>query len=101
MSENIGFNLDKAMRFIEFQSPNIIYFEGISTKEGFDYFTSLALKEKTVLTEFYAENIEDLRTKFSHPEFSLFKSMINTLIFIHNKDSIEIFDKESLKRYLI
>ncbi len=101
LSENIGFNLDKAMRFIEFQSPNIIYFEGISSKEGFDYFTSLALKEKTVITEFYAENIEDLRTKFSHPEFSLFKSVINTLIFIHNKDSIEIFDKENLKRYLL
>ena len=38
LNENIGFNLDKAMRFIEFQSPDIIYFEGITTKEGLDFF---------------------------------------------------------------
>ncbi|MBR6297619.1 MAG: Flp pilus assembly complex ATPase component TadA, partial [Candidatus Gastranaerophilales bacterium] len=48
LNENIGFNLDKAMRFIEFQSPDVIYFEGITTKEGLDFFTSLTLKNKTL-----------------------------------------------------
>jgi len=38
INENIGFNLDKALRFIEFQSPDIIYLEGVKTKEAFDYF---------------------------------------------------------------
>ena len=40
MNENIGFNLDKALRFIEFQSPDVIYLEGVKTKEAFDYFSS-------------------------------------------------------------
>ena len=27
LSENVGFNLDKAMRFVEFQSPDVVYLE--------------------------------------------------------------------------
>lgn len=100
LNENIGFNLDKAMRFIEFQSPDIIYFEGITTKEGLDFFTSLTLKNKALITEFLAENMEDLRRKFEFSEFTMFKSVISCLVFIHSKDSIEIFDKTDLEKYL-
>ncbi len=100
LNENIGFNLDKAMRFIEFQSPDILYFEGITTKEGLDFFTSLTLKNKTLITEFLAENMDDLRRKFEFSEFTMFKTVISCLIFIHSKESMEIFDKETLKKYL-
>lgn len=100
LNENIGFNLDKAMRFIEFQSPDIIYFEGITTKEGLDFFTSLTLKNKALITEFLAENMDDLRRKFEFSEFAMFKSVISCLVFIHNKDSIEVFDKNDLAKYL-
>ncbi|MBQ2983319.1 MAG: Flp pilus assembly complex ATPase component TadA [Candidatus Gastranaerophilales bacterium] len=100
LNENIGFNLDKAMRFIEFQSPDIIYFEGITTKEGLDFFTSLTLKNKTLITEFLAENMDDLRSKFEFSEFTMFKSVISTLIFIHNQDSIEVFNRSDLDKYL-
>ena len=100
LNENIGFNLDKAMRFIEFQSPDIIYFEGITTKEGLDFFTSLTFKNKALLTEFLAENMDDLRRKFEYSEFNLFKSVISCLVFIHNKKSIEVFDKNELDKYL-
>ncbi len=100
LNENIGFNLDKAMRFIEFQSPDIIYFEGITTKEGLDFFTSLSLKNKTLITEFLAENMDDLRRKFEFNEFSMFKSAITCLVFIHSKNSIEVFDKKNLEKYL-
>ena len=99
LNENIGFNLDKAMRFIEFQSPDILYFEGINSKEGLDYFTSLVLKDKTIITEFMAENIADLMKKMSLPEFSMFKSLLNCLVFIHSKESIEVFDKAALEKY--
>lgn len=99
LNENIGFNLDKAMRFIEFQSPDIVYFEGITTKEGLDFFTSLTLKNKTLITEFLAENMDDLRRKFEFNEFSMFKSAISCLVFLHNKNSIEVFDKKSLDKY--
>ena len=100
LNENIGFNLDKAMRFIEFQSPDIIYFEGITTKEGLDFFTSLTLKNKALITEFLAENMDDLRRKFEFSEFTMFKSVISCLIFIHGKDSIEVFNKSDLEKYL-
>lgn len=100
LNENIGFNLDKAMRFIEFQSPDILYFEGITTKEGLDFFTSLTLKNKALITEFLAENMDDLRRKFEFSEFNMFKSVISCLIFIHNKESIEVFDKDALSKYL-
>ena len=101
LNENIGFNLDKAMRFIEFQSPDIIYFEGITTKEGLDFFTSLTFKNKSLLTEFMAENIDDLRRKFEFSEFSMFKSVITCLVFLHNKKSIEVFSKKELDKYLL
>lgn len=99
LNEHIGFNLDKAMRFIEFQSPDILYFEGINTKEGLDYFTSLVFKNKTLITEFLAENIADLMKKLSLNEFSMFKSMLTCLVFLHSKDSVEVFDKQALEKY--
>lgn len=101
LNESVGFNMDKAMRFIEFQSPDIVYFEGISTKEGLDFLTSLALQNKTLITEFLADNMEDLRRKFDRSEFSLFKSLITCLVFIHNQNSIEIFDKSAIEKYLL
>lgn len=101
LNESVGFNMDKAMRFIEFQSPDIVYFEGISTKEGLDFITSLTFSGKTLITEFLADNIEDLRRKFDRPEFSMFKSQVSCLVFIHNSNSIEIFDKKALEKYLI
>lgn len=101
LNESVGFNLDKAMRYIEFQSPDIVYFEGIATKEGLDFFTSLTLKNKTLITEFLADNMDDLRRKFAFNEFSMFKSVISCLIFIHNKQTIEFFDKTKLEKYLL
>ena len=101
LNENIGFNLDKAMRFIEFQEPDILYFENITTKEGLDYFSSLVFKNKTLLTEFLSDNIDDLKRKLSYPDFATFKSVISCLIYIHGKDDIEIFDEEKLKQYIL
>ena len=100
LNENIGFNLDKAMRFIEFQQPDVIYFEGITTKEGLDYFSSLVFKDKTLITEFMANNFDDLRKKLSYPEFGMFKSLLSCLVFMHSQDSIEVFDKDALEKYL-
>src|SRR5574344_25793 len=100
INENIGFNLDKALRFIEFQSPDVIYLEGVQTKEAFDYFSSLVFKDKTVITEFMANNMSDLRQKLAFTEFEMFKSLISCMIFIHSQDSIEVFDKTIVQKYL-
>ncbi len=100
LNENVGFNMDKAARFIEFQSPDIIYLEGIKTKESFDYFSSLVFDNKTIIMEFLANNMEDLRYKLSFSDFETLKSIISCMIFIHSKDSIEVFSKETVQKYL-
>ena len=41
LNENIGFNMDKALRFVEFQCPDVIYLEGIKTREAFEFLSEL------------------------------------------------------------
>ena len=100
-NENVGFNMDKAARFIEFQDPDIIYLEGIKSKESFDYFSSLVLDDKTIIMEFLANNMEDLRNKMAFSDFETLKSLISCMIFIHSKDSIEVFDKSTVQKYIV
>ena len=99
-NENVGFNMDKAARFIAFQDPDIIYLEGIKSKASFDYFSSLVYEGKTVIMEFLANNMDDLRSKMAFSDFDTLKSIISSMIFIHSKNSIEVFDKDSLQKYL-
>ena len=100
LNENIGFNMDKALRFIEFQSPDFVYMEGIKTRDAFEFLAELYYNDKIVLTEFMANNMTDLRQKLAYEDFQSFKSLISCLIFIHSKDSIEVFDKSTLQKYL-
>ena len=100
LNENISFNMDKASRFIEFQSPDIIYLEGVKTKEIFDYFSSLVYDNKTIIMEFLANNMEDLRNKMAFSDFETLKALISCMIFIHSQDSIEVFDREKKKKYI-
>lgn len=100
LNENIGFNMDKALRYVEFQSPDIIYLEGIKTREAFEFLSELFYNDKTVITEFMANNMTDLRQKLAFDDFQTFKSLISCLVFIHSQDSIEVFDKSTLQKYL-
>ncbi|MBP3923854.1 Flp pilus assembly complex ATPase component TadA [bacterium] len=101
LNENIGFNMDKAARFIEFQSPDIIYLESIKTKETFDYFSNLVFDNKTIIMEFLANNMEDLRNKLAFSDFETLKSLISCMIYIHSQDSIEVFDNSIMQKYLV
>lgn len=99
-NENVGFNMDKAARFITFQDPDIIYLEGIKSKASFDYFSSLVYDGKTIIMEFLSNNMDDLRSKMAFSDFDTLKSITTSMIFIHSKNSIEVFDKGSLQKYL-
>jgi type IV pilus assembly protein PilB len=99
-NENVGFNMDKAARFIEFQNPDIIYLEGIKSKDSFEYFSSLVFSDKTIVMEFLANNMDDLKTKMSFSDFDTLKSMISVMVFIHSQNSIEVFNQEALQKYL-
>ena len=100
LNENIGFNIDKALRFVEFQNPDLIYIEGIKTREAFEFLSELFYNDKTIITEFMANNMTDLRQKLAFEDFQSFKSLISCLVFINSRDSIEVFDKETLQKYL-
>lgn len=100
LNENIGFNIDKALRFVEFQNPDLIYLEGIKTREAFEFLSELYYNDKTIITEFMANNMTDLRQKLAFDDFQSFKSLITCLVFIHSRESIEVFDKETLQKYL-
>ena len=100
LNENIGFNMDKALRFVEFQSPDIVYLEGIKTREAFEFLSELYYNDKTVITEFMANNMTDLRQKLAFDDFQTFKSLVTCLVFIHSRESIEVFDKNTLQKYL-
>lgn len=100
LNENIGFNMDKALRYVEFQSPDIIYLEGVKTRDAFEFLSELFYNDKVVITEFMANNMTDLRQKLAFDDFQSFKSLITCLVFIHSKDSIEVFDKVTLQKYL-
>lgn len=100
LNENIGFNMDKVMRFIEFQSPDLIYFEGITSKSALDYFSSLVFKDKVLITELLADNMADLNKKLSYEDFEMFKQVICCIIFVHNSQSIEVFDKNEVKKFM-
>ena len=100
LNENIGFNMDKAMRFIEFQSPDVIYFEGITSKTALDYFSSLVFKNKVLITEFLADNMADLNKKLSYNDFEMFKPLISCIVFVHNQERIEVLDKDDLNKFI-
>ena len=62
--------------------------------------SELYYNDKTVVTEFMANNMTDLRQKLSFEDFQSFKNFVTCLVFIHSRDSIEVFDRETLKKYL-
>ena len=92
--------MDKALRYVEFQSPDMIYLEGIKTRDAFEFLSELFYNDKTIITEFMANNMTDLRQKLAFDDFQSFKTLVSCLIFIHSRDSIEVFDKETLQKYL-
>ncbi len=100
LNENIGFNIEKAMRFIEFQSPDILYFEGITSKIALDYFSSLVFKNKVLITEFLADNMADLNKKLSYDDFEIFRPLISSIIFLHGRNKIEVLDRQDLKKFI-
>ena len=78
----------------------MIYFEGITSKSALDYFSSLVFKDKVLITEFLADNMVGLNDKLSYEDFEMFRPLISCIIFVHNQDKIEVFDRQDLKKFL-
>lgn len=90
LNEKVGFNFDKAVRFINFQSPDVVYIEEFLSNEDVKYLSLLSDTGKTVITEILSVNQEELINKLNSEGFKEFKRNINCLIFVENKDRIQI-----------
>ena len=77
------------------------YLRDVPLKDGvFEFLSELYYNDKTIITEFMANNMTDLRQKLAFEDFQSFKSLVSCLVFIHSRDSIEVFDKSTLQKYL-
>jgi Tfp pilus assembly ATPase PilU len=90
LKEKIGFNFEKAAKFIDFQSPDIIYAEEVFLEQDIKYLSLFAEAEKTVITEISADNTEILQEKLDSEKYREYKKNINCLIFVANIDKIQI-----------
>jgi len=90
LKEKVGFNLDKALQAVDFQTPDVLYVEEILTEKDIDFLNMLAGSNKTVITELYAESIEDLQRTLNKECFKKMRINVNCLIFVENKDKIHI-----------
>ena len=90
LKEKVGFNFEKAAKFIDFQSPDVIYVEEVVCANDIKYLSLFANAQKTIITEILAENIEMLFNKLEKQEFKEFRENVNCLIFVENKDKIQV-----------
>jgi len=90
LKEKVGFNLDKALQNIDFQAPDVLYVEEILTEKDIDFLNMLANSNKTIITELYAESTKDLQITLNKECFKKLKTNVNCLIFVENKDKIQI-----------
>ena len=96
LKEKVGFNFEKAVKFIDFQSPDVIYVEEIVSNEDMKYLSFLADAKKTIITEFTADNPEEVVGRIKTQLKEDFKGNVNCLIFVENKDKIQVISKKGL-----
>ncbi|OGI04706.1 MAG: hypothetical protein A2Y25_08010 [Candidatus Melainabacteria bacterium GWF2_37_15] len=75
MNEAVGFNIEKALKFVNFQSPDVVYIEEIPSVD----LLRIAKAGKLIITE---------TSEVSVPE-SL-KKMVNYMVFVENIDEITV-----------
>jgi len=100
LKEKVGFNFEKAAKFIDFQSPDVIYAEEVITDKDIKYLSLLADTQKVIITEILADTPEILFDKLASLESEEFKRNVKCLIFVENKDKIQIIKTlEKLKKF--
>ncbi|EKE02413.1 MAG: hypothetical protein ACD_20C00391G0007 [uncultured bacterium] len=91
LNEKVGFSIDKAIKFIDFQSPDIIYLEDALTKTGIEFILFLVQAGKIVITDNSAdENI------LNNPYFKELSSFISCMVFAQNNTIKVITKKDQL-----
>lgn len=90
LSEKIGFNAQKAVGMINFQSPDVVYLEEITSDTLTDYILNLAKSGKLVITEININSQEDLNRFFNSDNLNEMKKFINCFILIKKLSKIRV-----------
>ena len=85
INEKVGFSLETALKHIDFQSPDVIYFESLFSGESFEFAKSLASSGKLIIVGLAAGSQAEIE---KYPINSI-KNHTNCTIFIEN-NNIEI-----------
>jgi type IV pilus assembly protein PilB len=94
LKEKAGFSFEKAVKLIDFQSPDIVYTEEVFAEDDINYLTLLAKSGKTIITEILAEDREAAAKKLKKKSYEEFSQNVNCLIFVENKDRIHIIKEK-------
>ena len=92
LNEKTGFIIEKALKFIDFQSPDIVYIEEITSGRLTEYLLNFVKTGKLVIAEINASNTDDLFKMFNSSEAEELKRFLNCLIFIKDMNNITIIE---------
>lgn len=93
LHEKVGFNADKAVSLIDFQSPDVVYIEEIFSGEHLKKLLCLIKSNALIIAETKAKNIEDLSMFFDNDEINEINKYINCFIITQKSYDIEIRTK--------
>ncbi len=90
LNEKIGFSIEKALKFIDFQSPDILYIEEILSGSLLDNILTLVKSGKTIITEVNADNADDLSGMFSTDELKNLEKSLNCVVTVSNLINVTV-----------
>jgi len=100
LNEKVGFDMNKALKHLEFQNPDIIYFEDMPLNQNFNYFANLVQNGKLVITELYSKNTRELIKNLSLVDLNSLLAVVTCIIFINNLENIDVLDRIELENIL-
>ncbi len=82
LREKVGFNKEKALKYIDFQSPDIIYFEEFISEK---FLVNFVKTGKLIITEMSAKNTDEAENILAAENFSEIREFLNCIIFADNE----------------
>ncbi|HSA06519.1 MAG TPA: ATPase, T2SS/T4P/T4SS family [Candidatus Gastranaerophilales bacterium] len=90
LNEKIGFSAKKALKYIDFNTPDIVYVEEILSGKLTEYVLNLAKSGKIVITEVNSATFEGMKEIFTPDELKAFQNHLNCVINVKKLNDISV-----------
>lgn len=102
LNEKTGFNHEKVRKFIQFQSPDVIFVENCLNSDGVNFIENCISHGQTIITEMIVDSLENIKdsnvilnlTQNRHDFATLNQvqgdELISCIIFIHKDNKIDV-----------